>query len=360
MTTKIVTVESPSNKAFINHWGKDPKTNRPDSPSLSATLEMKTLDGVPLRTKTSVVFSSDLKKDALYIDGKFVDLNTEESQERFRPVYALREAAGTEMPVLVVSNNDAPTASGVATSASGVSALTIASARALDLDLPVTELSKLARTGSGSASRSFYGGFILWERGEKEDGSDSFARQVFPPEHWRELVDVIAVVPTPMGRKAISSTKGMMMSRETSPLYQERLAYIPGALKGMLENIAARDFSSLAEKLMVESDNLHEVMRTTVPSIEYMTDQSRRIINGVVQFNKAAGGNRAAYTVGAGAIVHIITEHVSLADVHAMLDGIGGVDKRFSVGIGGSGPRILDDSESLIDPVTLRPKGIMV
>ena len=356
MTTKIITVESPPNKAFINHWGKDPKTNRPDSPSLSATLEMKTLDGIPLRTKTSVVFSSDLAGDALYIDGKMVDLSTKESLERFRPVEALREMAGTKMPVLVVSKNDAPTASGVATSASGVSALTIASAKALGLDLPITELSKLARTGSGSASRSFYGGFVLWNRGEKEDGSDSFARQVFPPEHWRGLVDVIAVVPTPAGRKKIPSTDGMMMSRETSPFYSARLDYIPGALKGMMADIAARDFGSLAEKLMRESDNLHEVMRTTVPSIEYMTEQSRRIINGVVQFNKAAGRNRAAYTVGAGAIVHIITEQSSLADVHAVLDGVGGIDRRFSVGIGGSGPRVLDDSDSLIDPTTLQPR----
>ena len=211
MGEKVVTAVGPSNRAFVNHWGKDPVTNRPDSASLSVTLDMKDLDGRPLRTKTSVVFSEGFKEDRLFIDGKRVDLSTRESQERFRPVDALRKEAGRNDRILVVSRNSFPSAAGIASSASGISTLVVATARALDLDLDATELSKFARKGSGSASRSLFGGTVLWERGEKDDGSDSFARQVFPADYWPLLVDVIAVVSSE--RKQISSTEGMKMSR---------------------------------------------------------------------------------------------------------------------------------------------------
>jgi diphosphomevalonate decarboxylase len=349
----IVTAVGPSNRALINHWGKDPTTNRPDSASLSVTLDMKDLEGRLLRTKTSVAFSDTFSKDRLYIDGKLVDLTTVESMERFRPVDGLREMAGVRDRVLVVSQNSFPSAAGIASSASGVATLVMATSRALDLNLDAKELSKIARMGSGSASRSLFGGVVLWERGVNPDGSDSFARQVFTSEYWPELVDVIVVVSSE--RKPISSTEGMMLSRNTSPLYKARLEYVPGAIDGVLSDFAARNFDSLAARLMKESDNLHEVMRTTVPSIVYLTPKSHQIIDGVVALNEAAGRNIAAYTVGAGPNVHIITEQYNLAVVHAMLDKLDVNGAGFSVRIGGSGPIVVDDSH-LIDPDTLNPR----
>ena len=72
------------------------------------------------------------------------------------------------------------------------------------------------RQGSGSACRSMYGGFVTWERGEREDGSDSLAIQVAPHTHWPELQVIILVVSDQ--KKSVSSTLGMRTTVQTSSL----------------------------------------------------------------------------------------------------------------------------------------------
>ena len=77
----------------------------------------------------------------------------------------VRNRAGIDWYAEIESDNFVPTAAGLASSASAYAALAAACNQALDMQLSDKDLSRLARIGSGSASRSIYGGFAEWEKG---------------------------------------------------------------------------------------------------------------------------------------------------------------------------------------------------
>ena len=103
----------------------------------------------------------------------------------------IRALAGIQAYALIESSNNFPTGTGIASSASGFSALALAGSRAAGLELSEAELSRLARTASGSACRSIPAGFVEWQAGE--DDRSSFAFTIAPPDHW-QLVDCIAII----------------------------------------------------------------------------------------------------------------------------------------------------------------------
>src|SRR5262249_20303139 len=133
----------------------------------------------------------------------------------------VRRWAGRGGSFRVATRNSFPTGSGIASSASGFAALTLASSRALDLDLSVDDLSTLARmSGSGSAARSVLGGYVAWPG----DGDASgHATAIAPASHW-DLRDVIALVDR--GEKDVSSLEGHRRAR-TSPHFEERQRLLP-------------------------------------------------------------------------------------------------------------------------------------
>jgi diphosphomevalonate decarboxylase len=172
-------------------------------------------------------------------------------------------------------------------------------------ELPSTpsELSVIARQGSGSACRSLFGGYVAWEMGSKPDGSDSFAVQIAPRDHWPDLHALICVVND--AKKGTSSTAGMQRTVETSPLLQHRIKeVVPQRMKDIIAAIKARDFETFAAITMADSNQFHAVALDTAPPIFYMNDVSRAIISIIVEYNRASvaagGGTKAAYTYDAG------------------------------------------------------------
>ncbi|MBU0530693.1 MAG: diphosphomevalonate decarboxylase, partial [Nanoarchaeota archaeon] len=162
-----------ANIALVKYWGKrDKKLMLPNNGSISMTV-----DG--MNTHTTVEFDSKYEKDIVIINGEEL-----QDEDTFKHIDLIREKAGIQDKAKVVSNNNFPTAAGLASSASGLAALSVAGAKAAGLDLDKKELSMLARRGSGSASRSVYSGFVEWHRGEKDDGTDSYAEQIAPQDHW--------------------------------------------------------------------------------------------------------------------------------------------------------------------------------
>ena len=105
----------------------------------------------------------------------------------------IRKEAGISEHALIESENFVPTAAGLASSASAYAALAGACNEALQLGLSDKDLSRLARRGSGSASRSIYGGFAEWE---KNDDETSFAHRVEADGWENELAMVLLLLIT--------------------------------------------------------------------------------------------------------------------------------------------------------------------
>ena len=147
------------------------------------------------------------------------------------------------------------------------------------------------------------GGFVAWEQGVKADGTDSFAVQVAPREHWPDLHALIIVVSD--DKKGTSSTAGMQRTVETSELLQHRIRHVvPARMTAISDAIKAKDFDSFAKITMQDSNQFHAVALDTDPPIFYMNDVSRAIIALIVEYNRASvstgGGLKAAYTYDAG------------------------------------------------------------
>jgi len=202
--------------------------------------------------------------------------------------------------VHVVSENNFPTAAGLASSAAGFAALVRAIADLYQLPQGPGDLSKIARQGSGSACRSLFGDYVAWEIGtDDETGDDSYAVQVAPASHWPEMRAAILVVSDK--KKSVSRTVGMQTAVKTSTLFKERAESIVPLRMGLMKKaILERDFETFAELTMKDSNSFHAVCLDTTPPIFYLNDVSRNIIAVVEELNRVVRRKVAAYTFDAG------------------------------------------------------------
>jgi diphosphomevalonate decarboxylase len=295
---RAATYEAPPNIALVKYWGmRDVDLGIPCNSSLSVTLER-------LRSRTTVRFDPTLREDVVELNGASAAPGPRGSVVRF--LDRVRSMASLDLRASVVSENNFPTASGLASSASGFAALAGAACAAAGLRPSDRALSQLARFGSGSASRSIFGGFVEWRAGARPDGSDCYARELYPARHWPALVDeVVLVEGAPV--KEVRSEVAMQSTVRSSPEYPRRLAEIPRRLARMRRAIGARDAEALFPLVMEECDSFREVCETTRPSLDYLTATSRAVLAEVRAANRDAGRPVAAYTHDAGAHVHVFT-----------------------------------------------------
>ncbi len=336
VTSQKVTVRAGSNIAFIKYWGVDDATiNLPQTNSISMTL-------ADAYTTTTVAWddggegsaaSTSSANDHIELDGVVLDAG--KAARLVRHLDRLRALAGVNQRARVVSRNNFPMASGIASSASGFAALTVAGAAALGLDLDLTQLSALARLGSGSASRSLFGGFVEWERGH--DDRTSVAHQLYPSEHWA-LFDLVAVVNS--SEKAVSSADGHMLAAH-SPLNGGRVAYVKEQLAATRSAIAACDLARLGPIIEQDALAMHAVMMTSTPSLFYWQPGTLAIMQAVRTLRER-DGLQAYFTIDAGPNVHVICAAADVPTVEELLTTLPGVE-RVIVSRPGPGPQLLND-----------------
>ncbi|MCW8985611.1 MAG: diphosphomevalonate decarboxylase, partial [Thermoanaerobaculales bacterium] len=244
------------NIALIKYWGKsDVERNIPAVGSLSITLE-------GLTTTTSVCFDPDLEEDVFLLGGEAAP----KMAGRVTGCLDLvRERVGSQTRARVESDNDFPTAAGLASSASGFAALVTAADAALDAAIPRVELADLARRASGSAARSVFGGFV--ELRLTPDGPHpTETRQILDPSDWPLRV---AVAVTETSPKEIGSTEGMVRTEGTSPYYESWVNSSEEDLAEARSAIARRDLEALAEVSESSCLKMHAVMLSARPGLVY-------------------------------------------------------------------------------------------
>lgn len=293
-----------TNIKTLKYWGKrDKSLNLPTNSSISVTLSQD-----DLRTLTTASASASFQKDQLWLNGKLESLDSPRTKACLADLRKLRaevEAKDSllpklsEYPLHIVSENNFPTAAGLASSAAGFAALVSAIARLYQLPQNNSELSKIARKGSGSACRSLFGGFVAWEMGTREDGEDSKAVEVAPLSHWPSLKAAILVVSD--DKKDTPSTTGMQSTVKTSDLFEHRITeVVPKRFEEMKESIVNKDFEKFGELTMKDSNSFHAVCLDSYPPIFYLNDTSKKIIKLIHRLNELEGKIIAACTFDAG------------------------------------------------------------
>jgi diphosphomevalonate decarboxylase len=306
MQPNVATALAHSNIALAKYWGKlETGTNLPAVPSLSLTLQ-------GLATTTTVQFDRQLDADEVQLDGVPVD-----GRARERVVSMLdrvRALAGGSLKARVRSQNDFPTAAGLASSASGFAALALAASRAAGLECSPEELSALARASSASAARSLFGGFVALGAGAPS------AEPVAPADHW-PLVMLVALTST--GPKPVGSSDGMRLTARTSPYYRAWCEVAPELFEQVRRAVLDRSWDELGPAMEQSALLMHASMLGARPALMYWLPATVALMEAVRGFR--AAGLPAYFTIDAGPHVKVLTDEASSSSLAQALAAVPGV-----------------------------------
>ncbi|HFH9922144.1 TPA: diphosphomevalonate decarboxylase [Streptococcus suis] len=304
MSQKIGIARAHTNIALIKYWGKrDKQLFLPMNSSLSLTLDA-------FYTDTKVIFDSDLTADEFYLNGILQDSKEILKISRFLDLFC--EYIGERTFARVESLNFVPTAAGLASSASAFAALTLATATALGLNLSREELSTLARRGSGSSTRSLFGGFVEWDMGT--GSADSMAHPIDDAD-WDIGMIVLAVN---TGQKKIASREGMDHTVATSPFYQAWMDTAKEDLQAIKQAIADRDFEQVGQITEHNGMKMHATTLSANPPFTYWSADSLLAQEAVRQVREESGLS-AYMTMDAGPNVKVLCRASQMAE---LVDGL--------------------------------------
>lgn len=282
------------NLALVKYWGKrDRALNLPATGSISISMGA-------FRTRTAVEFGSDRGADEVVLNGETADGGTSTRISEFLDL--VRTEAGLDgVAAKVTSENDFPTAAGLASSSSAFAALGVAACHAAGLEPTTTELSLLSRRGSGSAARSIFGGFVEMRLGNRSDGQDAVAEQLAGAEHWDIRIVIAVTDPRP---KRVGSTEGMELTRKTSPYYAGWVDTSGEDLRRARDAVKSRDLSALGEVAEHSALKMHACTLAAQPGILYWRGGTVEAMHAVREMRSA--GHGAWFTVDAGPHVKVL------------------------------------------------------
>ena len=308
LTVKKATIEyqSPSNIALVKYWGKK-GVQIPMNPSISFTLSN-------CATTTSVEFEHSTEEEEVAFEFLFEG----EPKPSFHPKLAKFFSLVTQdFPELkqyrltINSSNSFPHSSGIASSASAMSALALCLG---DFEKKLKEdnypyniqerVSHWARLGSGSACRSVFPGLALWGKTpEVEGSSDEFAIEVDDVAPvFKDYCDIVLLVDK--GKKKISSTVGHQLM-DGHPYANARINHANENLGRLMKILQKGDVDDFIEVVENEALTLHAMMLASNPGFFLIHDGTLKIIEKIRYFREQEGV-KLCFTLDAGANVHLL------------------------------------------------------
>ncbi len=312
--TSATAIAHPS-LALVKYWGKRRGgVNIPATSSLAVSLEA-------LHTVTRTHTTDE---DRVAIDGVSVEEGRLYSFLDEVRSWLVSRNAPPPRGFSVESHNNFPTAAGLASSASGFAALSVSTVAAAGVSVEdLSALSRLARLGSGSAARSIFGGFTVWEAGTES------ARQLYPADWWPDLR--VVVLPLSTAEKPISSREAMNLTRDTSPYYRSWVRDSVTLYAAACEAAARRDIEALGTVMRRSYMRMFATMLSADEPVLYWLPSSIDVLHRLAELRKRGFGYWE--TMDAGPQVKVVTlkddaeylcrEMAPLCDAPPIVSGIG-------------------------------------
>lgn len=295
---------APSNIALVKYWGKSiPELNIPMTDSLSVSLG-------DLGAHTQIqVLNHALVNHEVLLNGQQL-VNTSEFYIRIAAFLDLfKDILGIPVVFKVETQTNIPVAAGLASSACGFAALVLALDNLYGWNLNESDLSILARLGSGSAARSMWQGFVYWQRGEQTSGLDCYAYKL--SDVWADFS--IGLLLISQEKKPISSREAMLQTVNTSILYKAWPQQVARDIEIVAAAIKAKDLKTLGETVENNALAMHATMLSAKPAICYSTPQTIQAMHKIWQLRK--DGVEVYFTQDAGPNLKLLFDKKYQADV---------------------------------------------
>jgi len=300
--------QSPSNIALVKYWGKkDPQI--PMNASISFTLST-------CNTRTTLIYRKKERPDnkmrfKVIFEGKPKPEFHPKVEEFLGRIHAYQPFLNA-YEFEIHTDNSFPHSSGIASSASGMSALALclmSLERKLDPSISDEYFNRkasfLARLGSGSAARSIEGPLVVWgEHSAIESSSDlygiTYPYQVH--EVFHDYQDAILLVDK--GVKQVSSTVGHGLMHQ-HPFAKQRFQQANDHMKRLIPVLEKGDLDSFIQIVEKEALSLHAMMMTSKPYFILMRPNTLEIIERIWAYRRETG-SKLCFTLDAGANVHLL------------------------------------------------------
>lgn len=312
---------SPSNIAIVKYWGKH-GNQLPNNPSISFTL-------TNCFTETKITYNKDIVTTPehnvdidFYFEGKDnpafktkIEKYLRDNEEHFSFLKGLH--------LTIESYNSFPHSSGIASSASSMSALILCllSIKYGDNEIDYQEASLLARLASGSAARSVFPTMALWGKTPSlSNSSDEYAIPIgdLIDPIFRTYHDSIMIVSSK--EKSVSSRAGHSLMNN-HPMAESRYATARKNTENLLSILKEGDLEGFINIAESEANQLHDLMATSTPSYTLKEPNTTRIIEEILNFRKETQ-LPVCYTLDAGPNVHLLYPDYCYEKVHAFINDV--------------------------------------